>query len=290
MTYDDYIRGDEVVLGVAPTGYRYSRDVNDSLPVTPEDVADQVYESASFGATLAHLHGRDADGEPAPSRLSSFGAAVRDLCDEDVLIEYAVEPDCSHGDFLAILDEGPAPDVATVRVGPAQYGYRDASDTTRRDVDRFVEELRARDIKPNLLVTSGRDLQEVSRLLEQSALEDPPLLTLLFGAADGTVATPMNVLSLLEAVPDRAVVLVRATGPNQYPLTSLAFFLGAHPMVGMEDNLFVAPETPVERNAQLVRQAAERTRYSLRKIATPEDTRALFGLPSIETEDNDLEA
>lgn len=290
MTYDDYIRGDEAILGVAPTGYRYSTDVNESLPVAPDDVAEQVYESASFGATLAHLHGRDADGDPAPSRLSAFGSAVRDLCQDDVLVEYAVEPRCSPGDFLAILDEGPAPDLASVRIGPAQYGYREASDTSRRDVDRLIEELVTRGIKPNLLVTGGRDLQEVYRLREQSVLEDPPVLTLLFGAADGTVATPTNVLSLLDAAPDEATCFVRATGPNQYPLTAVAFFLGAHPVVGMEDNLFVGPETPVERNAQLVRQAAERTRYSLREVASPMATRRLLGLPSVEAGDNDIEA
>ncbi|GGN88223.1 MULTISPECIES: 3-keto-5-aminohexanoate cleavage protein [Haloarcula] len=289
MTYDDYIRGHETILGVAPTGYRYSTDVNDSLPVTPEDVAEQVYESASFGATLAHLHGRGADGDPAPSRLPAFGSAVRDLCQDDVLVEYAVEPACSAGDFLTIIDEGPAPDLASVRVGPAQYGYRDGSETSRRDVDRLVEELVKRDIRPNLLVTNGRDLQEVFRLLEQSALDDPPVLTLLFGAGDGTVATPMTVVSLLDAAPERATCLVRATGPNQYPLTAMAFFLGAHPVVGMEDNLFVAPETPVERNAQLVRQAAERARYSLRDVATPSAARRLLGLSSLETEDNDIE-
>ena len=66
MTYSDYIRGDEVTLGVAPTGYRYSTDVNDALPVSPDAVANHVYESMTLGATVAHLHGRDSEGEPAP--------------------------------------------------------------------------------------------------------------------------------------------------------------------------------------------------------------------------------
>ena len=33
MTYREYMRGDEVTLAVAPTGYRYSNDVNEALPV-----------------------------------------------------------------------------------------------------------------------------------------------------------------------------------------------------------------------------------------------------------------
>ncbi|WP_254270966.1 3-keto-5-aminohexanoate cleavage protein [Haloarcula marina] len=290
MTYSDYMRGDEAILGVAPTGYRYSTDVNEHLPVTPEAVAKHVYESASLGASVAHLHGRDEDGDPDATRLPAFATAVRDICADDVLIDYAVAPDCELGDFFAVLDEDPVPDIATVRVGPAHYEYRGTTTTTRRDVDRFVEGLVDRRIKPNLLVTNGRDIHEVNRLVEESVLDGPPLVTLLFGARDGTVATPMNALSLLEAVPDEAQCLVRATGPNQYPLTTLAFFLGAHPVVGMEDNLFFDPERPVERNAQLVRQVAEIARNALRPVATADEARSLVEHPRMLAEDDGMQA
>ncbi|MBX0294049.1 3-keto-5-aminohexanoate cleavage protein [Haloarcula nitratireducens] len=290
MTYDDYIRGDEVTLGVAPTGYRYSTDANDSLPVTAADVADQVYESVTLGASIVHLHGRDSDGDPAPTRLPAFGSAVRDRCGDDVLVEYAVGPDCPPGDFLAIVDEGPLPDLASVRVGPEQHGYRGTSATSRRDVDQFVGELQDRGVVPNLLVTGGRDLHEVDRLREQGVFDGPPVVTLLFGAPDGAVGTPQNLLASLDAVPERAHCLVRATGPNQYPLTAMAFFLGAHPVVGMEDNLFLDPETPVSRNAQLVRQVAELARNSLRDLADVDGARRLVGRPARVAEDDDIEA
>ena len=290
MTYRDYLRGDDVAIGVAPTGYRYSTDVNESLPVTPADVAQQVAKAVSLGASVAHLHGRDGDGESAPDRLPAFGAAVREACEDDVLVEYAVGPDCPTGDFLTALDDGQRPDLATVRVGPTQYGYRATSQTSRRDVDRIVEELVDRGVKPNLLVTSGRDLNEVNRLLEDGALESPPALTLLFGATDGTVATPQNALALLDAVPKRAHTFVRATGPNQFPLTTLSVLLGAHPMVGMEDNLFIAPDQPTTSNAQLIRQVAHLASNSLRPIADPDTLREQLGIPAAVPDTSDIEA
>lgn len=290
MTYRDYITGDQVTLGVAPTGYRYSADANPSLPVSPEAVATAVAESMSFGASVAHVHGRDDDGEPAPERLSRFGDAVRDRCGDEVLLEYAVGPDCPTGDFLDALADSPRPDLATVRPRPTQAGYRSTTARSRRDTDRLVTELTDRGIKPNLLVTGGPELHELSRLQEESMLADPPVVTLRLGAPDGAVATPLSLVALLEAVPDGAHCFVRATGPNQYPLTTLAFFLGAHPMVGMEDNLFITPDQPVESNAQLVRSIAQIVGQSPREIADLEDARALLSLPAEIRGENDVEA
>lgn len=290
MTYRDYMRGDEVTLGVAPTGYRYSTDVNDALPVEPDSVATQVYESMALGATVAHLHGRDADGNPDPERLPAFGRAVRELCGHDVLLEYAAGPDAPLGDFLDALDGEPVPDLATVRLGPTQSGHRTVSETSRRDTEQFVAALTERTITPNLVVTGGADIHELTRLCEGSVLPDSPVVTLLLGAPGGAVGSPLSLLALLEEIPERAHCFVRATGPNQYPLTTLAFFMGAHPVVGMEDNLFFDPDTPIQRNAQLVRAVAQLAQRSLRSLGDVESARRRLTLPTALAERNDVEA
>lgn len=290
MTYRDYITGDQVTLGVAPTGYRYSTEDNPALPVSPDSVAAAVDESMSVGASIAHLHARDSEGEPAPERLPRFGEAVRDRCGDELLLEYAVGPECSTGDYLDALDGAPRPDLATVRPGPTQSGYRSTSARSRRDTDRLVTELTDRGIKPNLLVTGGPDIHELERLREESLLADPPVVTLRLGAPDSAVATPLSLLALLDAMPEDAHCFVRATGPNQYPLTTLAFFLGAHPMVGMEDNLFLAPDRPVESSAQLVSAMSQLVGQSLREVAEAEAARASIALPPELREQSDIQA
>ena len=192
MTYREYIRGDDVTLGVAPTGYRYSTAVNEALPVSPDTVATHVYESMSLGATIVHLHGRDGDGEPAPDRLPEFGRAVRELCGDDVVLDYAAGPDCPLGDFLDAVSASPTPELATVRLGPTQHGYRSTDATSRRDTERLVAALVERDITPNLLVTGGSDIHAFERVREQ--LPEPPVVTLLCGAPNGAAGTPLSLL------------------------------------------------------------------------------------------------
>ena len=276
MTYREYLRGNELVLSVAPTGYRPVDDRTERVPQTPEEIATAVTEAAGLGATIAHLHGRRDDGSPTPSRLPAVARAVTDETD-DVLIEYAVGPDVLLGDYLDAIDGGPRPDIAHVRVGPEQYGRRGVTETSRRDVDRLIEELVDRGIKPNLAVANGRDLNEVHRLRQAGIVGPNPIITLQLGAKSGTVATPQMLLALLDDAPE-GNVFVSATGPNQYPMTTLALFYGAHVRVGMEDNVFLDADTPVETNAQLAHRVAEVVGNSQRDFATVESAADLLTL------------
>lgn len=279
------MRGGSLICCVAPTGYRQLGEHGENVPVTPEAVAEAVEECRQYGTTIVSLHGRREDGRPSPSRLPSIASAVRELSD-DVLVEYAVDPTTQLGDYLDVIDEGEPPEIAQVYLGPLQQGRREVASISHHDVARFVSALVDRGIKPNLVATSGRDLHSIARLHENDVLGTRPMVTLRFGPAEGTVASPMMLLALLESVPDDAVTFVSATGPNQFPLTTMAIFLGTHVRTGMADNLYLHSETPVSRNAQLVQRVADVVSHSQRWMMAPDDVAQQLGIP---TESRDIE-
>jgi 3-keto-5-aminohexanoate cleavage enzyme len=273
MTYSEYMSGEGVTLAVSPTApERIEEDTR--LPVTPAEIATAVDECSTAGATIASVYGWSDDAEQTPSALSSVATAVREEV-EDVLVEYAVGPDCRLGDYLDALEADPVPDLAQVRVTPDQYGTRGVTRRNRRDVDRFIDELSERGIRPDLLIQSGRDVQELYRLL-QSDIVTEPVVTLRLGARDGTVATPLTLLALLDALPEAATALVGATGPNQYPLTTMGLFMGAHVRVGMADNRYLHRDEPVEHNRQLVDRAVATIERSTRAVSDFEATERTF--------------
>ncbi|MFC6976843.1 3-keto-5-aminohexanoate cleavage protein [Halomicroarcula sp. GCM10025709] len=282
MTYREYMNGAPVSCSVAPTGYQSLDGHGTNVPIEPDAVADDIEECQLLGATIAQLHGRTDDGTPAPSRLPAISTAVTDVTD-DILIEYAVSPAAQLGDYLDVIDEGPVPDIAQVFLGPVQHGRREVASISRRDVDRFVEHLVERGIKPNFVVLNGRDINELGRLRQSGLLSTPPMVTVRLGPADGTVATPGQLLALLDAIPADATVFVGATGPNQFPLTTMAVLLGAHVRTGMGDNLYLDIDSPVHRNSQLVGRVSDVVRHSRRTFAAPEDVVEMLSLPEIQS-------
>src|ERR1035437_1560109 len=55
---------DKLIVTVAPTSNFHGKEANPALPFSPREVADAVHECWNEGASIVHMHGRDAAGLP----------------------------------------------------------------------------------------------------------------------------------------------------------------------------------------------------------------------------------
>jgi 3-keto-5-aminohexanoate cleavage enzyme len=72
---------------------------------------------------------------------------------------------------------------------------------------------------------------------------------------------------------------VAGIGAAQLPLATLAIFLGGHVRVGFEDNVYYRKGELATSNAQLVARIARISVELDRPVATPNEARAILGLP-----------
>lgn len=50
---------EDLIINFAPTGIIPTKDLNPNVPVTPEEIIEQVHEAYEIGITLVHIHARD---------------------------------------------------------------------------------------------------------------------------------------------------------------------------------------------------------------------------------------
>ena len=55
---------DPLVITVAPVGAEVNRSQTPYIPLTPEEIAEECYRAWNEGASIAHLHARDENGDP----------------------------------------------------------------------------------------------------------------------------------------------------------------------------------------------------------------------------------
>ena len=74
--YTDYFEK-KLVISVATTGGLHGKEANPNLPTQPEEVARDLAECEAAGASMVHLHARDADDEDTKSveRFHRAGAS-----------------------------------------------------------------------------------------------------------------------------------------------------------------------------------------------------------------------
>ncbi|AZH25760.1 BKACE family enzyme [Haloplanus aerogenes] len=294
MTYADYRDGKPVILTAALTGGVHGKEANPNLPETPAEIGEAAAAAERAGASIVHLHARRDNGERAfaTERFQEVTDAVRARTD-DVIVQHSTGGTGAPNDLRAEpLRTDPAPEMASLDMGPLNRYQHLTSENTRGLVAALHAEMQERGIKPELEVFNGGHLNESlaildsegSRSLGQPArsagdeLDDPPYLNLVFGGGTTTIPHPRNLLNLVENLPAGVEFNVLAFGPHQLPLTTMGILLGGHVRVGLEDNLYYRKGELAESNAQLVERTAGIAEQLGRPVATPAEAREILGL------------
>ncbi|MFB6161210.1 MAG: 3-keto-5-aminohexanoate cleavage protein [Haloferacaceae archaeon] len=280
MTYEEYHEGKPVVVTAALTGGVHGKEANPNVPETPAEIGEAAAACEAAGASVVHLHARDDRGERAfgRERFQAVTDAVRERTD-DVVVQHSTGGTAAPDDLrFEPLRTDPAPEMASLDMGPLNRYEHLTSENTRGLVRRLHDEMRDRGIKPEFEVFNDGHLNETRSFLEAADVADPPYLNLVFGGGTTSVPHPRRLLGHLDAVPAGAEVNVLGFGRHQLPLTTTSILLGGHVRVGLEDNLYYRRGEPATSNAQLVARIAEIAELLGRPVATTAEARELLGL------------
>jgi 3-keto-5-aminohexanoate cleavage enzyme len=280
VSYEAYQRGDPVIITAALTGGVHGKEASPHLPETPEEVAESAEACEEAGASVVHLHARKENGERdfSRERFQELTEAVRDRT--DLIVQHSTGGTGAPDDLRhEPLRTDPAPDMASLDMGPLNRYQNLTSENTRALVEALGEEMRERGIKPEMEVFNGGHLNEVHGLLERrpDLLEEPYHTTLIFGGGTTAMPTPKNFLNLIEHLPEGATFNTLAFGPHQLPFTAMGIVFGGHVRVGLEDNRYFR-QGELATNEQLVERAATLAETLERPVASPNEAREILDL------------
>jgi len=277
--FDDYF-DKKVIISVATTGGLHGKEANPNLPEQPEEVAKDLKACEEAGASIVHLHARDAEGNHTKDveRFQLLRDKIDEYCD-DIVVNFTTGGGFSAEERLRpILEVEPRPEIATIDVGPMNFGKDTVRNYNRGYNEEYAEKMAEAGVKPELEVFHPGHFTEVNHLVEGGYLEEPYWLTLILGMQTGTIPHPRNLQNLVDNIPDGTEWQCLAVGKYQLPLTTMGMLLGGHIRVGMEDNVYYRKGELVESNAQLVRRSVRIAEELERPVASPDEAREILGL------------
>ncbi|SFK68886.1 3-keto-5-aminohexanoate cleavage enzyme [Halogranum rubrum] len=279
--YSDYFEK-KLIISVATTGGHHGKEANPNLPEQPEEIARDVAACEAAGASMVHIHARDENGEGTKdvARFQAIRDAIEEHCD-DILVNFTTGGGgiWSREERIApILQTEPRPDLATVDLGPVNFGQTRTAVNTREQNEEYAQRMLDTGVKPELELFNPGHIPEMEHLIEEELLEPPYWCTAIFGMQNGTPALPRNVINFADNLPESSEWQALALGRHQLPLTTMAIAMGGHVRVGMEDNIYYRKGELAESNAQLVERTARIADELNRPIASPAETREILGL------------
>ena len=267
------------MITVAPTGAETAKADAPSLPVTLEELVRTARACADIGASVVHVHIRDADANPTLDLglLRDTVTALREQTDLVVQVSTGGAVTDPEEDRLRALESDP--DAASCTMGTVNFG-------TEVFLNRweFIVELhrrmRDREIVPEYEIFDLGQLATLHRLLDKHGAPYGGHVhcDLVMGVPGGMPGTLQALAAAVQALPQGATFSATGVGRSTIPVMLASLSAGGHLRVGMEDTLTYGPGEPVRDNAQLVARAAGLSKIAQRPPAPVEEVRALLGV------------
>jgi 3-keto-5-aminohexanoate cleavage enzyme len=270
---------DPLVITVAPVGGELTREQQPTLPLFPEEIAEEVARCREAGASIVHLHVRDEDGVPSQSREHFFRAidAVRRAA-PDIVIQ------TSTGGSVGMSEEERAqpldlkPEMATLTTGTVNFGD-EVFENPYPLVERFFLRMREIGVQPEFEVFDTGMVETAARLVAEHDAEARHLhFDLVLGVPGGMAGTPRSVLHLTSILPPGASWTATGIGRTHLPVTLTSLALGGHVRTGFEDTIYLGKGQLAGSNADLIARVASIAAQTGREVATPDQAREIVGI------------
>lgn len=272
-----------LVVNAALTGMVPTKADNPALPVTPAEIAADAEACLEAGASIVHVHARDADGAPTyrADVYREIVAGIRERRPDAIVCVSTsgrVFKELEQRAEVLDLDGELKPELASLTLGSLNFP-REASVNDPATIRGLAERMAERGIVPELEVFDLGMVDYARYLLERGILRPPLYFNLLLGSLGTLAATPLHLALLVEALPEGSTWGAAGIGRFQLDVNALAIAMGGHVRVGLEDSLFLdaAKERPAT-NPALVERLVRIARACEREPATPAEARALLGL------------
>ncbi|MBR5930939.1 MAG: 3-keto-5-aminohexanoate cleavage protein [Lachnospiraceae bacterium] len=281
----------KTIITVAPTGAWPKKKDNPNVPMTPEEIAEDVYECWKAGAAVAHLHMRDDEGNGImdPVRFKKTVELIKAHEDCDIILNLTTSGDIHADDDIRVAHvEELKPDMASYDCGSMNWLNSGLFINSPAFLERCGLSFQEWGVKPEIEAFDPGMIANAAYYIKKGVLKTPVHFQFCMGCANGITGTMKNLVFMKE----EAEKLVGAqnftwscfgVGHSAMEMLYGAIALGGHIRVGMEDNVLFSKGVLAESNAQFVKRAVEAVKLFGREVATPDEARQLLNLPPYNT-------
>ncbi|MGN7397882.1 3-keto-5-aminohexanoate cleavage protein [Peribacillus frigoritolerans] len=271
---------EKVIITAALTGAFPAKDKNPNIPLTPQEIADDVYNVWKAGAAIAHLHMIDEKGQGTmdKERFRQTVELIRER-DCDIILNLTTSGDLNATDEnrMAHLIEL-KPEMASFDAGSMNWMHKTLFLNSPAFLEKLGQTMMGNSVKPEIEVFDAGMLYNALYYVKKGLVDEPTHYQFVLGAPGGTAATVENLVYLKSLLPENSTWSAFGIGKNHMPILYATLALGGHIRVGMEDNIFYSKGRLAKSNAEFVERAVRIIHGINKEVATPAEARGILGL------------
>jgi 3-keto-5-aminohexanoate cleavage enzyme len=269
-----------VIIAVAITGSVPRKRDNPAVPVTVPEQIESTHEAFEAGASLVHIHVRNADESSSsdPALFAQVMEGVRRHC-PGMIVQFSTggrgRDPSARGSSLDLK-----PDMASLSTGSVNFPTI-VYENSPALIEDLATRMRRLGIKPEIEIFDLSMLHATRALADRGLLDERPHVQFVLGVKNALPAKrhllEFMVQELQHLFP-AATWTAAGIGRHQSEVAGWALQMGGHVRTGLEDNIRITRDRLAASNAELVRVAADLCRQHGGRPASPHEARSLLGL------------
>jgi 3-keto-5-aminohexanoate cleavage enzyme len=273
----------KLIITAAITGAGTTREQTPYVPITPDEIAAEVVACAKAGASVAHIHARDKDGNNTMDTdvfveiVEKINAATK-AAGVDVILNLTTSGSKFSEDLRLAHLPVLKPEMCSYDPGTMNWANSYVFLNTPKFLERLGTVSQELNIKPELEIFDGGMIGNVEYYLKKGFLKEPLHYQFVLGVPGGMPGNADSLAYLLPKIRPGSTWSITGIGRAHIPCMLLGLAEGCTGLrVGLEDNILLSKGVKAT-NVQLVERAVELAKLAGREIATANEAREILSI------------
>lgn len=271
----------KVILTVAPTGAWPKKENTPYVPLTPAEIAEEVYACWKAGAAISHIHVRDDEGNASMDydKFEETVKLIRAKEDCDIVLNLTTSGGIGLTDevrmkpFIELK-----PEIASYDCGSMNWQHSTVFENSPAFLEKLGNKMQEVGVKPEIEIFDVGMIYNALYYVKKGVLKTPLHFQFVLGAAGGMPATVENLIYLKNLIPEGSTWSALGIGKGAMPILYASIALGGHVRVGMEDNILYQKGQLATSNVEFIERAKRLVEEFGKEVATPDEARQILGV------------
>lgn len=272
----------DLIINFTPTGMIPTKSMTPHVPVTVDEIIEDVHEACKLGITMVHLHARDEKTGAPTYRTEVFGRIIEGIraFDKELIIGVSLSgrgiKEFAHRAAPLQLEGDLKPDMGSLTLSSLNFNKVESINSPEM-IMALATEMKSKGILPELEAFDIGMINYSKYLEKKGLLEAPHYFNLLFGNVACAQADLMMAGLMERDLPSGSFWSFAGIGDTQLMMNSIAIASGCGVRVGLEDNIWYdTSRRKLATNVDLIKRIHVMAEANERQIMKPADLRKLL--------------
>lgn len=269
----------KLIINFTPTGMIPTKEMTSYVPITVNEIVDDVLEASELGITMVHLHARDEKTGVPSYKKEIYAEIIEKIRAHDPYLVICVSlsgrnfKELNQRSEVLDLEGKLKPDMGSLTLSSLNFN-KVASVNSPEMIMALASKMKNKGIVPELEAFDLGMINFSKYLIKKDLIKAPYYYNLLLGNIACSQPNLLHAGMLIQDLPEDSYFSLAGIGAAQLKMNSLSIAIGGGVRVGIEDNIwFDIKRTELARNRDLIKRVQTIAHANEREVMTSQEFR-----------------